>query len=293
MLFRSTLALSPTPTETSVAPASTTPSLTPTVLPTSEPSPTPSVALTQQSSPPSLFGSIPSNFPTNFATVSESDIFSFSARVTMVGLGQSMLDRTTLESDFMNSIMKSMTGVSRSDVFLFKSPYYQTINIPSASQRSLLDLKNRNSGHVVISDVKSYGSLTFNASAPLTKLNATSGEMAFSSLSTQLNNTMNDGSFLFRMIAASNALQPVTRAYITMLGYSVYKLAPSQSPSLSPSSTVVAVTPTVGAIRVIGVTRNSVDLSVTILKPRVLPSSSSSSSSSGEYECDSLLHRSC
>ena len=186
----------------------------------------------------------------------------------MVGLGQSMLGRTALEDQFMDSIIRSMSGVSRSDIFLFRSPYFQTpvnvTNIPSTPQRSLLDLKN--SGHIAITAAKAYGSLTFNASALLIKLNASSGEMAFASLSTQLNDTMNDGSFLSRMIAGSNALQPVTRAYVTMLGYAVHKLSPSRSPS----STVFAVTPTVGAIRVIGVTRTSVDLSVAILKPAVL-----------------------
>jgi REJ domain len=205
----------------------------------------------------------------------------------MVGLSRSMLDTATLENLFMNTILDSMDGYSRSDVMLFRSPYFETpesaVNNSSLSRRSLLDTadnnkyenKNKYNGHVAVTAAKTQGSLTFNASALLVALNASSGEAAFNSVYTQLNDTMDSGSFLSRMIAASTALQPVTRAYITMLGYSVNRRGVSRSPSASPSPSSspssiagpVAVPVAVGGIRVIGVTRSSVDVSVTVLQP--------------------------
>jgi REJ domain len=187
----------------------------------------------------------------------------------------------------MNTILDSMDGYSRSDVMLFRSPYFETpesaVNNSSLSRRSLLDTANNNkyenknkyNGHVAVTAAKTQGSLTFNASALLVALNASSGEAAFNSVYTQLNDYMDSGSFLSRMIATSTALQPVTRAYITMLVYSVNRRGVSRSPSASPSPSSspssiagpVAVAVAVAGIRVIGVTRSSVDVSVTVLQP--------------------------
>ena len=111
-----------------------------------------------------------------------------------------------------------------------------------------------NSGNQRILHYVATSTVTFNASAALSRLSSADGDIAYASLSRQLNISMIDGSFLSKMKSSITAFINVTTAYIHMLEHKVMPL-PTSLPS---------VVPTISQIALIGIAATSMNLTVTL-----------------------------
>jgi REJ domain len=96
--------------------------------------------------------------------------------------------------------------------------------------------------------------VTFNASAALSRLSSTDGDIAYASLSRQLNISMIDGSFLSEMKSSIPAFINVTTAYIHMLEHKV----------ITVSTSLPIVVPTISQIALIGIAATSTNITVTL-----------------------------
>ena len=99
--------------------------------------------------------------------------------------------------------------------------------------------------------------VTFNVSAPLSRLSSPDGDIAYTSISRQLNASMDTGSFLTKIKSSSQAFKNATKAYIYMLGYKVTTV----------TTLPIIIVPIFSRIAVAGVAATSINLTVTLVTP--------------------------
>jgi hypothetical protein len=188
-----------------------------------------------------------------------------------VGLRTDSNGLKDLDDIFIRSIVIGMTGVREVDIRIIDMNIHThglaDNPIPdnrgmsprdslqsSANTMMSSGVRTLNSGNQRILHYVATSSVTFNASAALSRLSSTDGDIAYASLSRQLNTSMIDGSFLSKMKSSIPAFINVTTAYIHMLEHKVTSV-PTSLPS---------VVPTISQIALIGIAATSMNITVTL-----------------------------
>ena len=210
------------------------------------------------SSSSQLFNAQPTGYPTTVLPQFSSsyEIISFTSLTTLTGLENSIESFGTVKTNFIASMAKSIAGVRARDISIISMSYSST-----SSQLAAVETIRINQ----LVGVKSTGTgaVSWNISLALDRLGTSSGSVAYASLSNQIDTAMSTGSFITSLTSSSSLLSSILSA-TTKIDAFVLKtvISPTSMPTAAP--TILVIVPTISNIRLLNVTRTTLNLAVTL-----------------------------